>query len=669
MKRRTQKIFITLLALFIAGFAMVNAYTFEVLNWNPFWVLNLRTLIMKPDVNTTWIIIDWASYTIKVNPNHEEMWVWQIRVSQICDESWANCKEISNIVDVEWGKWLNNIEIIPWEEGQYCYATDTGTIICTGKFNYWTITWDADYVCVSQWDWNAICNKVKLWQMENGSICVYNSERKAIECTTSNPTGVAWTPGNWVDATWTNNGRCKYQCEGWTITITWNCDSLAWDDKITCNKLAAEYHNEQWCLDITNNIGCQNIAYTIQNSHPSWITVNGEWCSIVCDQPEPTCSGQCLGWDWNTVTYNWIQVTQYSGGKYCKYMTPAALDQLGRMAEGAWSRREWLTIEWSWEIRCMFNEGTSSSSSSTQTIQIKWDPDKICVKIDDNSINCNIDPSELQGGGWGGDASSWLWKWTDSLVYPVKTTTKVAIWTTVSNDYTLNVAWSWKFSTNLNVWNYLYIRGYENRKVYVPWHCTERYIPSPMINYYDELVIRQRTWLSCANDYTMFGANWNVWIGWESDAWNLKLSVYWHTRIYSQASDSDQFIDLYTTDYWQSHIESMWREMRVWLTWVIDWFWNPTYLYFKYWSIWVNKIPDANVPGVANKATLQINGWIQISNNSTISNSSPSTNCWPTQEWMIQYYNWEFYGCNGSAWKKFDMTSLWTQAGGGVGQQ
>jgi hypothetical protein len=53
MKRRTQKIFITLLSLFIAGFAMVNAYTFEVLNWNPFGVLNLKTLIMKPDVNTT----------------------------------------------------------------------------------------------------------------------------------------------------------------------------------------------------------------------------------------------------------------------------------------------------------------------------------------------------------------------------------------------------------------------------------------------------------------------------------------------------------------------------------------------------------------------------------------------------------------------------------------
>ena len=150
-----------------------------------------------------------------------------------------------------------------------------------------------------------------------------------------------------------------------------------------------------------------------------------------------------------------------------------------------------------------------------------------------------------------------------------------------------------------------------------------------------------------------------MWIGWPSESANTKLSVYWHTRIYSTASDTDRFIDIYTTNS-QSYIESKWKKMRIWLTWQFEWRWNPTYLHFEYWSIGVNKIPNPNspYPWTSNNATLQINGWIQISNNSTISNSSPSTNCGSAQAWMIQYYNWNFYGCNGSAWKKFDMSSL-----------
>ena len=258
---------------------------------------------------------------------------------------------------------------------------------------------------------------------------------------------------------------------------------------------------------------------------------------------------------------------------------------------------------------------------------------------------------------WSGWDSLWTIDNTKTTVY-TKDSKPAAIWTTTSWGYTLNVVWSWKFSNNLNIGSYLYIHGYNNRKVYEPWKCLEKYQSSPMINYYDELVIRQQTWLSCANDYTMLGANGNMWIGGESNTWNIKLSVYWHTRLYSTGSATDRYIDLYHTNN-KSYIESKRTTMRIGLTWYIEWFWAPTYIYMDYWSIWINKTPHANSPtnGSIN-ATLQINWWIQISNNSTISTSSPGNNCSSNQAWMIQYYNWDFYGCNGSVWKKFNMTSL-----------
>lgn len=260
---------------------------------------------------------------------------------------------------------------------------------------------------------------------------------------------------------------------------------------------------------------------------------------------------------------------------------------------------------------------------------------------------------------WSSNGGGSNWTKNGTTLYPNNTSTKVAIGTGTANNYTLNVNWSWRFANKLNVWDNFYILSDHTYKVYVPWSCSSRTANSPLIRYNWSLVFRDNDPLQCSNWYTEFGQDGRVGIGWPSTT-DTKLSVYWHTRIYSTASATDQFIDLYTTNYWQSHIESKWSEMRVWLTWVIDWWWNPTYLYFKYWSIGVNKTPNANSPSpwTSNNATLQINWWIQISNNSTISNSSPSTNCESAQEWMIQYYSWNFYGCNGSVWKKFDMSSL-----------
>ena len=108
MKRRTQRIFISLLAFFIAWFAIANAYTFEVVNWSPFWVLNLQKLILKGWTTSTWIILDWKEYVIKIDPEHENNG-WQIRVYEICDENGQNCREVSSLYTgtqgVQWPQW------------------------------------------------------------------------------------------------------------------------------------------------------------------------------------------------------------------------------------------------------------------------------------------------------------------------------------------------------------------------------------------------------------------------------------------------------------------------------------------------------------------------------------------------------------------------------------
>lgn len=375
-----------------------------------------------------------------------------------------------------------------------------------------------------------------------------------------------------------------------------------------------------------------------------------EW-HIECHQSAPSCEWECTGG--SGVTVSWVTL-----GWYCRYVTQELLDMLDSDKAtffDLWS----ITTENGW-IQCTF---TGWSSSSPQSITINWTPDNICVKVNDNTINCNIPLEDLQGGTWTTEGS-WLWtsNSTQTVIYPASyTKSNVAIWTNTSNNYTLNVNWSWRIASKFNVWDNFWILSGQRYMIYTQTCNTNnaRYATSPTIRYNDTLAFRDNDLLQCSNWYTEIGDNGSMWIGWPSESANTKLSVYWHTRIYSTASDSDQFIDLYTTNYWESHIESKWREMRVWLTWTINWWWNPTYLYFKYWSIGVNKTPVAN--STANwtvNATLQINGWIQISNNSTISNSSPSTNCGPAQAWMIQYYSWNFYGCNGSVWKKFDMSSL-----------
>lgn len=427
-----------------------------------------------------------------------------------------------------------------------------------------------------------------------------------------------------------NSGQYCYSTDGKTLIcdkdLDWTPINIEWEDGQRCTYVCTEYDEkeEKKCL---------------------------EW-HIKCLQPAPSCDWECTGG--SGVTVSWVTLWWY-----CRYITQQLLDRFDddkATLFDLWS----MTTENGW-IQCTF---TGWLSSSPQSITINWTPDNICVKVSDNTINCNIPLEDLQGGTWTTEGS-WLWTSnpTQTVIYPASyTKSSVAIWTNTSNNYTLNVNWSWRIASKFNVWDNFWILSQQQRRIYVPWSCVDEYEISPTIRYNDTLVFRDNDPLQCNNWYTEIGDNGSMWIGWPSESANTKLSVYWHTRIYSTASDSDQFIDLYTENYWVSHIESKRREMKIWLSWTYEWWWNPSYIYFRYWAVWINKTPDRTTTQTPWRATLQIAWWIQISSNGAPSNVEwNSYNCDDFTEWTIQYYSWNFFGCvkysNSSYWRRVFDTS------------
>lgn len=111
------KKYIYVLIFLFVSVSFVDAYTFEVKNWSPFGILNLRTLNLKPDTIHTGIVLDWNNYVIKIDPNHESSEWWQIWVYEICDESGNICETVENLIIwswTGWSGWSQWPQWIPW---------------------------------------------------------------------------------------------------------------------------------------------------------------------------------------------------------------------------------------------------------------------------------------------------------------------------------------------------------------------------------------------------------------------------------------------------------------------------------------------------------------------------------------------------------------------------
>ena len=293
------------------------------------------------------------------------------------------------------------------------------------------------------------------------------------------------------------------------------------------------------------------------------------------------------------------------------------------------------------------------------------------------------------------DSSNWGWNW-DSIwtqnesttqtngfgglqtivatIHPKSNTYNVNIWDNNNTLYKLNVNWSWRFATKLNVWDNFLILSGQKRQVYVPWdRCvagSERYATSPTIRYNGTLAFRDNDLLQCSNWYTEIGDNGSMWIGWPSESANTKLSVYWHTRIYSNASATERYIDLYhDSSNGVSNMISKRSNMRIGLTWSQDVLWvtlPSSYIYISKTNVWINKLPKPSTWNSSTNTwyyspTLQVSGSIQISSESPVSNSTQTNNkmiCNEKIEWTIAYYNGNFYGCGKTNWNTYRWRSI-----------
>lgn len=170
-----KKYIYVLMLLFVSVFvsiSVVNAYTFEVKNWSPFGILNLKTLNLKPDTVRTGIILDWEIYVVKIDPYHEVSDWWAIWVYQICDESGNICETVENLIAWSWtwwsgwSQWPQWIQWATWASVVSGYFQWNDLIFELSNWNHITLVnaklvlkWPKGdtWATWSQWsDWNGI---------------------------------------------------------------------------------------------------------------------------------------------------------------------------------------------------------------------------------------------------------------------------------------------------------------------------------------------------------------------------------------------------------------------------------------------------------------------------------------------------------------------------------
>ena len=684
MKIRVTKLYLWLAAIILAWLSFTHAtYVFNVDNRTPFGVLNLKQLIIKPDIAHTGIILDWETYTIKINPNHESWKTWQIRVYEICDENWENCKEVSTLWI--WGSWNWITAVIgeQWKRCKYmCTEISTeniNTIDCSG-FNgdtldtcmnlktYWN-TNNCDTNTEDLFCSNLMQNYIKLLQQLNCHI----------ECTYDNIGSWLWS---WITAFWTWGEICSL------ITGSDLSGNLICDNSVlqvlsgTIAQLVAMFRK-------TNTNPEYEFPGAIVTSWTQWgycYQADETWWNIECDNRilenvirqlllfiRQTKNNPGSGFEYDP---------EFSGYEYdgSGYVYPGLT--VNTTWANTWyycSSTDWNTLEcnnevilW-WDMILSWTLWKRCRYWAIINGVINWNPIQGTQQMIQTGIICTND----EPGHWmiNNDNNTvyteyWLAIWTDThsghalnVNWDWIITESLTIWTDTNSGY-LNVNWSWRIETKLNIWDDFWFVSSEEHYPYVPAiSCdpNKPIITSPTIRYNWTLAFRDHDAVQCENGYTEFGNDWKVWIGWPTET-GTKLSVYGHTKIYSTASATGQYIELYNEFDNQkykyvSNVISKWSDMRIGLTWDQDVVWiilPSAYIYINKTSIWINKEP---IPSSRNASTqswtyrppLQIDWGIQLSrpsSNAPISNNSESKYiCNEELEWTIEYYSWNFYGC------------------------
>ena len=382
MRRRTQRILISLLAFFIAWFAMANAYTFEVINWSPFWVLNLEKLILKQKPNSTWIILDWKEYTIKIDPNHEteDWWIW---VDTICDESWVNCKKVSELWIWGWGA-----IVIDGDAENFCFKKDDTTLICDNNFlkrliESWWLGWSINI------------------DGQDKNYCYRLRETNTLYCDNSDIPG--WngsTPGNGkiTIIQWSNSRNFNLNDSGdQEITLSngggttsgaiayWSGEYICvknWDN-LMCNKAKLwELKPDKRCTFDGTSINCTEDTPGSGNANNPTIIITQWWVEkwrFTLNQTSDKTIPLDAGWNGPTISWNsWQRCkyicdkTEWQGWKQVCVSWHVACYESEPTCQ--WSCNEW----WAWMLsgsawwRCRYGAIVNGTTISWNMWEFGW---------------------------------------------------------------------------------------------------------------------------------------------------------------------------------------------------------------------------------------------------------------------------------------------------------
>ena len=251
-----------------------------------------------------------------------------------------------------------------------------------------------------------------------------------------------WQDWNWwngINASWTQDQRCTWQCNGgeWT-KVKRKCEDFEGSDKEECERDKSSY--EEICPNENPNQECLNIINNIEN--PNFVElIEGQNCGVVCNQQEPSCQGQCEWW-------NWIQVTNVRENKTCRYVVGGMLDQLRLYL---WME-DTPTISASWEVRCVFPNNESTTATGV-TVAVTGTASTYCSSEDWITLDCSNNiptwwPNTTTDGIWSLHTGDNIFD-NGATIYPIQASYNVNIWRTADLTwYKLNVNGVVNFEAN-----------------------------------------------------------------------------------------------------------------------------------------------------------------------------------------------------------------------------
>jgi len=479
MNRCTKRLFTLLLSLFTAGIAMRSSasatYVFNVDNRDPFGVLNLTKLIIKPDTTHTGIILDWGEYTIKIDPNHERSNWWQIRVYEICDEDGYYCKEVSSL----WVWWPWDWISASWNTWEYCYLKNDWNLTCNNNkleeainkilLLLGIIAPSNDTITINQW-WTL------KWSFTlNGTSTIIDLD-------------AGWS---WISASGTTWYYCKLQNNG-NLYCDWNSSNRIW----WWSGITASGTTWYYCkLQNNGNLYCDLNSSTLWDG--TWIPVSWAALNWICIftwwtqygdkiegwRIECTYSGSTNDWLWTVAPFNPLTNPFLTPSKTNNIMLHQDLYHSGSF--------EFYSYQWR----------SFSQAASHFTFDAKG------IRIGDSAASIST---------WAWLSVAWMiaaWKnSTDNYIY------MYASWNNSDRNRHYEIMWNSQLAIGTRGWAFIYftqITGtYNSNLEYWAWSATNSYSPWTCEAGGDKIEV-----VAGRGQYTLPG-RW-------TDNWWLGLVVIW----------------------------------------------------------------------------------------------------------------------------------------------